>query len=100
MSWQQASLNSPEKARGKSLKNGWWGVGASGIRLMKTSVSIVPAKYAESCRYFESLKALDLSHYTRKRMITHLNRCSQKKYHRPKGMSHYQYLQELELQRL
>lgn len=58
MSWQQASLNSPEKAREKSLKNGWWGVDASGIRLMKTSVSTVPAKYAESCRYFESLKAL------------------------------------------
>ena len=42
----------------------------------------------------------DLSHYTRKRMITHLNRRSQRKYHRPKGMSHYQYLQELGLQRL
>ncbi|MEY4569142.1 MAG: hypothetical protein RLZZ398_581, partial [Verrucomicrobiota bacterium] len=39
----------------------WWGVDASGIRLMKTSVSTVPAKYAESCRYFESLKALLLS---------------------------------------
>ena len=25
---------------------------------MKTSVSTAPAKYAESCRYFESLKAL------------------------------------------
>jgi RNA-directed DNA polymerase len=42
----------------------------------------------------------DLSHYTRKRMVTHLNRRSQRKYHRPKGMSHYQYLQELGLQRL
>jgi hypothetical protein len=28
-------------------------------------------------------------------MITHLNRRSQRKYHRPKGMSHYQYLQHL-----
>ena len=42
----------------------------------------------------------DLSHYARKRMVTHLNRRSQRKYHRPKGMSHYQYLQELGLQRL
>jgi len=42
----------------------------------------------------------DLSNYTRKRMVTHLNRRSQRKYHRPKGMSHYQYLQELGLQRL
>ena len=42
----------------------------------------------------------DLGHYTRKRMVTHLNRRSQRKYHRPKGMSHYQYLEELGLQRL
>lgn len=42
----------------------------------------------------------DLGHYTRKRMVTHLNRRSQRKYHRPKGMSHYQYLQEIGLQRL
>jgi len=42
----------------------------------------------------------DLSNYARKRMVTHLNRRSQRKYHRPKGMSHYQYLQELGLQRL
>jgi RNA-directed DNA polymerase len=37
----------------------------------------------------------DLSNYARKRMVTHLNRRSQRKYHRPKGMSHYQYLHEL-----
>jgi RNA-directed DNA polymerase len=42
----------------------------------------------------------DLSHYTRKRMVTHLNRRSQRKYHRPKGLSHYQYLQKLGLQSL
>jgi RNA-directed DNA polymerase len=42
----------------------------------------------------------DLSYYARKRMVTHLNRRSQRKYHRPKGMSHYQYLQELGLLRL
>jgi RNA-directed DNA polymerase len=42
----------------------------------------------------------DLSNYARKRMVTHLNRRSQRKYHRPKGMSHYQYLQELGLLRL
>ena len=42
----------------------------------------------------------DLSNYARKRMVTHLNRRSQRKYHRPKGMSHYQYLQDLGLQRL
>jgi RNA-directed DNA polymerase len=39
----------------------------------------------------------DVSHYTRERMVTHLNRRSQRKYHRPKGMSHYQYLQQLGL---
>jgi len=42
----------------------------------------------------------DICHYTRQRMVTHLNRRSQRKYHRPKGMSHYQYLQEIGLQRL
>jgi RNA-directed DNA polymerase len=42
----------------------------------------------------------DLSNYARKRMVTHLNRRSQRKYHRPRGMSHYQYLQDLGLQRL
>ena len=42
----------------------------------------------------------DLSNYARKRMVTHLNRRSQRKYHRPQGMIHYQYLQELGLQRL
>jgi len=41
----------------------------------------------------------DLSHYTRQRMVTHLNRRSQRKYHRPQGMSHYQYLQALGLLR-
>lgn len=41
-----------------------------------------------------------LGHFTRNRMITHLNRRSQRKYHRPPGMSHYQYLQELGLIRL
>lgn len=39
----------------------------------------------------------DLNHYCRGRMVTHLNRRSQRKYHRPKGMSHYQYLQHLGL---
>jgi len=42
----------------------------------------------------------DLSNYARKRMVTHLNRRSQRKYHRPQGLSHYQYLQELGLQNL
>lgn len=42
----------------------------------------------------------DISHYARGRMITHLNRRCQRKYHRPKGMSHYQYLSELGLIRL
>ncbi len=42
----------------------------------------------------------NLSHFARNRMITHLNRRSQRKYHRPKGMSHYQYLQKLGLLRL
>lgn len=42
----------------------------------------------------------DVSHYTRQRMVVHLNRRSQRKYHRPKGMSHYAYLQQLGLVRL
>ena len=42
----------------------------------------------------------DVSTYARNRMVTHLNRRSQRKYHRPKGMSHYQYLQEIGLIRL
>jgi RNA-directed DNA polymerase len=53
------------------------------------------------CGYFQygyPRKAFrDIGHYCRKRMITHLNRRSQRKYHRPKGMSHYQYLQHLGL---
>jgi hypothetical protein len=59
MCWQQALLNSAAKALGKSLKNGGWGVDASGIRPIKTSVSTVPAKYAQRHDYFQSLKALD-----------------------------------------
>lgn len=52
-------------------------------------------------RYGYPRKAFrDISHYTRNRMITHLNRRSQRKYHRPQGMSHYQYLQHLGLLRL
>jgi RNA-directed DNA polymerase len=55
------------------------------------------------CGYFQygyPRKAFrDLGHYCRKRMVTHLNRRSQRKYHRPKGMSHYQYLQHLGLYR-
>jgi len=42
----------------------------------------------------------DLNHYTLNRMTTHLNRRSQRKYHRPQGMSHYQYLHNLGLIRL
>jgi RNA-directed DNA polymerase len=55
------------------------------------------------CGYFQygyPRKAFrDLGHYARSRMITHLNRRSQRKYHRPNGMSHYQYLQHLGLLR-
>lgn len=42
----------------------------------------------------------DLSNYTRQRVVKHLNRRSQRKYHRPKDISHYQYLQQLGLQSL
>jgi len=42
----------------------------------------------------------DLGHYARCRMVRHLNRRSQRKYHRPPGKSHYQYLKELGLCRL
>lgn len=55
------------------------------------------------CGYFnygyprKTMRAL--GHYCRERMITHLNRRSQRKYHRPSGMSHYQYLEYLGLYR-
>lgn len=53
------------------------------------------------CNYFSfgyPRKAFrDLGHYTRNRMITHLNRRSQRKYSCPKDMSHYQYLEKLGL---
>jgi RNA-directed DNA polymerase len=42
----------------------------------------------------------DICDYTRQRMVSHLNRRSQRKYHRPEGLSHYQYLQKLGLIRL
>jgi len=55
------------------------------------------------CAYFNfgyPRKAFrDLGHYARSRMITHLNRRSQRKYQRPKDMTHYRYLQQLGLLR-
>ena len=39
----------------------------------------------------------DLNHYTRKSVIQHLNRRSQRKYHKPKELTHYQYLMKLGL---
>jgi uncharacterized protein (DUF2267 family) len=42
----------------------------------------------------------DIGHYCRVRMTTHLNRRSQRKYDRPKGLSNYEYLQKLGLLRL
>lgn len=46
-------------------------------------------------------KALrDLGHYTHLRLVRHLNRRSQRGYHRPQGMSYQQYLKELGLQNL
>lgn len=55
------------------------------------------------CGYFDHgypRKAFrDLFYYCQGRMHTHLNRRSQRKYHRPKGMSNYQYLQHLGLHR-
>lgn len=41
----------------------------------------------------------DLSYGTRQRLVTHLNRRNQRKYHRPKGMSHDSYLEKLGLKR-
>jgi RNA-directed DNA polymerase len=55
------------------------------------------------CGYFNygyPRKAMrEIGHYCRGRMITHLNRRSQRKYHRPKGMTHYQYLDQIGLMR-
>lgn len=42
----------------------------------------------------------DMSHYTRCRMIHHLNRRSQRKYARPEGLSHYAHLERMGLVRL
>lgn len=42
----------------------------------------------------------DLGYFTQKRMITHLNRRSQRKYHRPKNLSHYEFLERQGLIRL
>jgi RNA-directed DNA polymerase len=39
----------------------------------------------------------DLGDYTRGRMLRHLNRRSQRKYHRPEGVTGYQHLQKLGL---
>ena len=41
-----------------------------------------------------------LNYYIGSRLLTHLNRRSQRKYHKPKGLTHYQYLQDLGLYRL
>ena len=41
-----------------------------------------------------------LNYYIGSRLLTHLNRRSQRKYHKLKGLTHYQYLQELGLYRL
>jgi len=42
----------------------------------------------------------DLNHYTRKRVTKHLNRRSQRKYHKPQELTHYQYLKKLGLMSL
>jgi RNA-directed DNA polymerase len=39
----------------------------------------------------------DVNYFVQGRMLTHLNRRSQRKYHRLKGLSHYQHLQKLGL---
>lgn len=56
------------------------------------------------CGYFNygypSKRFSALNYYVGARMHRHLNRRSQRKYHRPKGMSTYQYLQELGLLRI
>lgn len=56
------------------------------------------------CAYFNygyPRKAFrDLGRYTQERMTNHLNRRSQRKFHRPKDMSTYRYLQTLGLLRL
>jgi len=56
------------------------------------------------CGYFKygypSKGFRSIGHFTRSRMHRHLNRRSQRKYHRPKGMSTYEYLNKLGLIRL
>lgn len=56
------------------------------------------------CNYFKvgyPRKAYrDICHFARQRMITHLNRRSQRKYHCPKEMTGYEYLHKIGLTRL
>ena len=42
----------------------------------------------------------DLSFFVNSRMVHHLNRRSQRKYHKPNDLTHYQYLKKLGLNRL
>ena len=77
------------------------------VRMRVTDGSVLDLIQVVNLREAESLDFLgftfrydrDLIHYTREQMVVHLNRRSQRKYHRPQGMSHYQYLQALGLLR-
>jgi RNA-directed DNA polymerase len=52
------------------------------------------------CFGYPSHAFRSLNYYIGSRLIRHLNRRSQRKYHKPKDVTHYRYLQELGLHRL
>jgi len=57
--------------------------------------------WSEYFKYGYPRKAFrNVNYYAGSRMVRHLNRRSQRKYHKPKGMSHYEYLSRLGLLRL
>jgi RNA-directed DNA polymerase len=57
--------------------------------------------WSEYFKYGYPRKAFrDLSYYAGGRMVRHLNRRSQRKYHKPNNKSHYEYLSDLGLLRL
>ena len=57
--------------------------------------------WSEYFKYGYPRKAFrDLNFYAGGRLVTHLNRRSQRKHNKPKNKSHYEHLQELGLLRL
>ena len=91
----QAVVAAREEGKAERVYRAWLGHYRRGMRPPTGKGHGGKPRFAYQRKAFR-----DLSNYARKRMVTHLNRRSQRKYHRPKGLSHYQYLQDLGLQSL